>query len=182
MAKIKREEIVKRAIRLFLIGGYDDTSMAQLAEACGIRKASLYHHFPSKDALALAAIEQTHDHFRDHIFAIARREDMDASQRLHALGEAIFTFFVGREGGCLMGNFVLALADRAPHLQVPLRTYFDDWAAAIAHILTPRHGPVHARALAFDVLARIQGGIMMMRLYQDAQHLRRAIDNSIEVL
>jgi len=145
MAKIKREEIVHRAIRLFLTGGYDDTSMAQLAEACGIRKASLYHHFPSKEALALAGIEQTHAYFREHVFAIAWREEMDASQRLHALGEAIYTFFTGREGGCLVGNFVLTLTDRAPHFQAPLLAYFDDWVTAVTHILAPHHGIRRAR-------------------------------------
>jgi len=182
MAKITREEIIQRAIRLFLVGGYDDTSMAQLAAACGIRKASLYHHFPSKDALTQAAIEQTHAYFREHIFAIAWRDDTDAAQRLRALGEAVYAFFTGRDGGCLAGNFVLTLTDRAPHFQTPLRAYFDDWAAAMGHLLTPRHGMAHACALAFDALARIQGGIMMMRLYQDARHLRRAIDSSIGML
>jgi len=175
MAKIEREEIVGRAIDLMLTGGYDGTSMAQISQACGIRKASLYHHFPEKDALVLAAIGQIHAHFREHIFAIAWREDIDADQRLRKLGQATFAFFRDRRGGCLLGNFALALSERAPHFQAPLRTFFDDWVAALAHVFKGQHGAARARTLAFDVVAQIQGAIMMMRLYQNPQHLRRAI-------
>jgi len=182
VAKTDRDTIVARAIKLMLVGGYDDTSMAQIAAACGIRKASLYHHFPEKDALVLAAIAQIHEHFRERIFTLAWHGEGDATTRLHALNEATFDFFLGREGGCLLGNFALALTERAPRFQAPLCAYFDDWADAIAHLLTSAHGPARARELAFDALAQIQGAIMMMRLYRDAQHLRRALDATFKLV
>jgi len=182
MAKINRDAIVARAIKLMLIGGYDDTSMDQIATACGIRKASLYHHFPKKDALVLAAITQIHEYFRKQIFVIAWQGKGDAKTRLHALNEATFDFFLGREGGCLLGNFALALTERAPQFQAPLCAYFDDWAAAITHLLASTHTPARARELAFDTLAQIQGSIMMMRLYREAQHLRRALDATLKLV
>lgn len=182
MAKIERDEIVNRATELLRVGGYDGTSMAQIADACGIRKASLYHHFPEKDGLILATIERIHEHFREHIFAIAYGNDTDPKQRFRALCKATFDYFDGREGGCLLGNFTLALAERVPRFQGPLRAYFDDWAAAIAHLLTPAHGATKAHDLAFAAVAHIQGAIMMMRLYHDPSHLRRALDASIEAL
>jgi len=182
MAKIDRDEIVERAIKLMLTGGYDGTSMAQIAEACGIRKASLYHHFPDKDALVLAAIEQIHAYFREHIFVFARCDNMDAKQRLRSLNKATFQFFDGREGGCLLGNFVLELMERAPQFQAPLRAYFDEWAAAIAHLFESAHHRAKARALAFSALAQIQGAIMLMRLYQDPVHLRRTLASTLEML
>jgi len=182
MSKIDRDEIVNRAIKLMLTGGYDGTSMAQIAAACGIRKASVYHHFPDKDALVLAAIGQIHAYFREHIFVLARRDNMNAKQRLRALNKATFQFFDGREGGCLLGNFVLELMERAPQFEAPLRAYFDEWAAAIAHVLAASHHRAKARRLAFAALARIQGAIMLMRLYQDPAHLRRALASTLEML
>jgi len=182
MAKIDRDEIVGRAISLMLTGGYDGTSMAQIAAACGIRKASLYYHFPQKDALVLAAIGQIHEYFREYVFALAWRDGLAASARLHALNEATFHFFEDRKGGCLLGNLALALSERAERFQAPLRAYFDDWAAAIAHLLAPAHGEIRARDLAFDALAQIQGAIMMMRLYRKRQHLRRALDTVLALL
>jgi len=97
MAKIEREAIVGHAIDLMLTGGYDGTSMAQISQACGIRKASLYHHFAEKDALVLAAIGQIHAHFLEHVFAIAWRDDVDAGQRLRKLGKAGILQSLGSE-------------------------------------------------------------------------------------
>jgi len=182
MAKINQDEIVNRAIKLMLTGGYDGTSMAQIADACGIRKASVYHHFPDKDALVLAAIGQIHMHFREHIFALAYSPAISAKQKLRALNKATFQFFDGREGGCLLGNFVLELMERAPQFQAPLRAYFDEWAAAIAHLYESAYSRAKARNLAFAALAQIQGAIMMMRLYRDAGHLRRALAATLEML
>ena len=39
-----REEILEAALDLFAVNGYEATSISQLADAVGIRKASLYSH------------------------------------------------------------------------------------------------------------------------------------------
>jgi TetR/AcrR family transcriptional regulator, cholesterol catabolism regulator len=47
----RREELTRTAARLFAERGYHGTSLADLAEALGIQKASLYHHIASKEDL-----------------------------------------------------------------------------------------------------------------------------------
>ncbi|MFD2739501.1 TetR family transcriptional regulator [Sulfitobacter aestuarii] len=47
----KRAAILKTAARVFAEEGYARASMAQVARACGISKANIYHYYPSKDAL-----------------------------------------------------------------------------------------------------------------------------------
>lgn len=46
-----KQEILDAALELFSVQGYEATSIAQLAEAVGIRKASLYSHFANKQAI-----------------------------------------------------------------------------------------------------------------------------------
>lgn len=52
----RREEILDEATRLFAERGYEGASMADLAERVGLRKASLFHHFASKDVLYAAVL------------------------------------------------------------------------------------------------------------------------------
>jgi TetR/AcrR family transcriptional regulator len=48
---IKRRAILDRSAALFAQNGYDRTSMAEVAAACGVSKALLYHYYASKETL-----------------------------------------------------------------------------------------------------------------------------------
>jgi AcrR family transcriptional regulator len=51
---------LRAAAGLFATEGYRSTSMREVAAAAGILAGSLYHHFPSKEAIAVELVEQYH--------------------------------------------------------------------------------------------------------------------------
>lgn len=51
VAEEKRAAIVEAATGLFLATGYDGTSLAKIADAAGVSKATLFKQFPTKAAL-----------------------------------------------------------------------------------------------------------------------------------
>jgi AcrR family transcriptional regulator len=50
----QRDTIRERAAALFAKRGYPSTSMNQVAEACNLSKAALYHYYPDKYSLLLS--------------------------------------------------------------------------------------------------------------------------------
>jgi len=51
-----RERLLEAAGASFAVGGYAGTSIAEIARAAGMSKSTVFHHFPSKEALYLAVI------------------------------------------------------------------------------------------------------------------------------
>lgn len=56
-----RSAIVAAATRLFARRGFAETSMRQIAEAAGVSKAAIYHHFRDKDRLYRSLLEEAID-------------------------------------------------------------------------------------------------------------------------
>ncbi len=54
----KREAIVQAAIAEFRESGFSGTSMDRVAAAAGVSKRTVYNHFPSKDELFSAILDQ----------------------------------------------------------------------------------------------------------------------------
>lgn len=62
-----RERILLEATRLFASRGYEGVSLQALADAVGMRKPSLLHHFTSKGAIREQVVSDWLDHFREEI-------------------------------------------------------------------------------------------------------------------
>ena len=54
----KREEILQHAVDVFGRLGFHAASMREIAKECGLSQAGLLHHFPNKEALLLALVDE----------------------------------------------------------------------------------------------------------------------------
>lgn len=63
----KRGQILKTAAKVFAEHGYDRASMSQLAKACQISKANIYHYYDSKDALLFDLLDTYLRNLRDRL-------------------------------------------------------------------------------------------------------------------
>ncbi len=86
--RLRKEEIVAEATRLFAERGYEGASMGDLAERVGLRKASLFHHFPSKDALYATVLRELLENVKIAIVSAAMAEGTFA-ERLDALTDSL---------------------------------------------------------------------------------------------
>ncbi|MBM7829442.1 AcrR family transcriptional regulator [Agromyces cerinus] len=58
VGRARQARIIADATELFARRGYHDTSLREVAEAVGISKSALLHHFPTKDALLVSVIAE----------------------------------------------------------------------------------------------------------------------------
>ena len=70
-----KQEILDAALELFSVKGYEATSLSTIADAVGIRKASLYSHFENKQAILDALVKDVLDAYGNH--SIFARTDWD---------------------------------------------------------------------------------------------------------
>lgn len=67
-----KQEIIEAALDLFSVQGFEATSVSQIADAVGIRKASLYSHFENKQAVLDALVQEVLKQYEKHsLFARA---------------------------------------------------------------------------------------------------------------
>jgi AcrR family transcriptional regulator len=74
------DTILQVARRLFVQQGYTATSIRQIAEETGIGKATVYHHFPDKQAIILALLKDTTERQLDLVDII--RSETDPRRRI----------------------------------------------------------------------------------------------------
>jgi TetR/AcrR family transcriptional regulator, cholesterol catabolism regulator len=78
---MNREQILESAAQLIRMKGYHAASMQDIADAVNLQKASLYHHFSSKQEILLALLDQALDLLIDRVSAVIACE-LPADEKL----------------------------------------------------------------------------------------------------
>ena len=133
----RREELTRIAARLFAERGYQGTSLADLAEALGVQKPSLYHHISSKEDLLWEVARDGAEAFHAALDAVPG--DAPATQRMRLALRAhlavvaeqldVATVFV-REWRFLSGLRREAFVDERRRYEERVRELFRDGVEA----------------------------------------------------
>jgi len=86
----QRDRILLRATEAIAELGYGSASVAQLAQACGLSKAGLYHYFPSKDAILFESLDRYTKLLMDRLAEVRAR----GLEPRHELGEMVRTLML----------------------------------------------------------------------------------------
>jgi TetR/AcrR family transcriptional repressor of nem operon len=160
-----RDALLEAAERLVRSRGYSAFSYADLADAVGIRKASIHHHFPAKADLGAALVEDYTARFRD-LLADIREGEPTALRRLDRYGRI---YEASVRGGmlCLCGMLATEAQVLPAELRSRIATFFAqqlDWLEAViaegqaAGRIASRGS---ARRTAEHALSALQGASMV---------------------
>jgi TetR/AcrR family transcriptional repressor of nem operon len=166
-------QIVASARALLATRGYNGFSYADIAEAVGISKPSIHHHFPSKAALVQHVVEAYRAEARDGMAAL-RDQVADPVARLQAWTHYLQTCI--RDGSlpfCICAMLATEMPAIPDEVGAVVRGHFDDLSGWLAVLLAEgaRSGQFRLQAAppteALACMAAIHGAMISARAYQD---------------
>lgn len=190
-ASASRKRFLDAAVRLIRTCGYEAATVDDLCREAGLTKGSFFHHFRSKEDLALAAA----DHFAGGAVALFGQAPYHAHEdpRDRVLGYVDFRRAILRgeipEYTCLLGTMVQETYATHPALREACDRHISEHAATVAgdiaaarHIYAPE-ADWTAESLSLFTQAVLQGSFVLAKAKGGPEvanacllHLRRYLE------
>ncbi|MFB6674855.1 TetR/AcrR family transcriptional regulator [Streptomyces sp. NPDC056390] len=187
-----REKILTSAQSLIELRGYSALGVAEICKAAGVPKGSFYYFFESKEALALAVLDE-HWTAQRSDWARVLQDDAEPLSRLRRLFEETEAGLragqqsCGTVSGCMFGNLTLELSNQTEPIRKRLQQIFDAQVEMVEKVIAEarERGEVtvgDAREAARSVVAQLEGQVLFAKLYNDTQHLEGLWANCLSLL
>lgn len=164
-----RERILRAAFQLFHEQGYHATSVATILREADVNAGSMYHFFPSKEAVLIGVLEYALQMCHPAVMAPAEAMASDPIERVFAMlanyreGMRMFDCRMG----CPIGNLALEVADDNAAARKLIHENFENWARLVNAWLDAAGDRLPASCdrmkLARFVLTVMEGGLMQAR-------------------
>ncbi|RYF21470.1 MAG: TetR/AcrR family transcriptional regulator [Comamonadaceae bacterium] len=158
-----RERILWTAYSLFYCDGVRATGIDKVIAEAGVTKVTFYRHFPSKNDLVLAFLQERHVRWMAWFDEALQRHGNSPRALAPALGEWLCdaTF-----RGCAFLNTSAELGATVPEVCAAALEHKDDVSARIQALLPPsRQRAAHAR-----LLCMVMDGAIARALYEGSPH------------
>ena len=184
-----RTAIMDTAQQLIQRGGANAMSYQHISDAIGIRKASIHHHFPTKEHLIEAVIQRYAAYFLKLVDAIVESKlDPAAKLRKYAgLFEA--TLCEGQQDkACLCGMLGAELATLGNPAAAGVRRFYRDNEARLTKILEEGLSTEvfrfkgDTKLVAAMIFSLLEGGALVVRAEGGHKRLHTMVEQTITLL
>ncbi|MEL6814951.1 MAG: TetR/AcrR family transcriptional regulator [Cyanobacteria bacterium J06598_3] len=186
--KRTREDILKSVVNTVHRQGLTATGLSELFQVSGASSGSFYNYFRSKHELGHALIDYEWEQLQQAVLKPAVTQVDDPVEQVFWILDRLEAKQLKNPkcGGCLLGNLVVDLVEQDPSFREHLVRVFGLWEGAIAHILTqakPQLKPdIPPQALAEQLITAIEGAMLMGKLHQNPDKLRRGFDSARQLV
>jgi TetR/AcrR family transcriptional regulator, transcriptional repressor for nem operon len=183
-AATARSKLLDAATTIVRQKGYAATSIDDLCKAAGVTKGAFFHHFPSKEALAVAGAEAWTAHARARIFTDAPwMRPADPLDRVLAHIDFRLAMIDGPAEGftCFVGTMVQEAYATNDTIRAACDASITAYAERLAEDIQAaidRHGIGHgvtALGLSYHIQAVVQGAFILAKSKGDPAIARESV-------
>jgi AcrR family transcriptional regulator len=157
-ASERRRQVLETAARVICEKGYEGASIQDIAEACGLTKAGLYHHIRSKEHLLLEIMNYGMDVFEDQVMSPVLTI-VDPLERLKTCMEKnilLVTLGWSKEVTIILHEHNTLTGDARAHINARKKRYLRFLEATFAEaIRAGRIRQVNPKVAAFSLLGMV---------------------------
>jgi TetR/AcrR family transcriptional repressor of nem operon len=179
---LTRERLIHSALFLFWERGFGGTSMADLLNHAGVNSGSFYHFFESKEDLLKAVLQAYVQGLGPQIVRPAYESTNDPVERIFAIlaGYRARILQTNCQYGCPLGRLALEIDPENRPAHALIAKNFGGWIDAVRQCLVESQDRLPSRldldALATQVLAVMEGGVMLSRSYRSVEPFDLAVN------
>ncbi|NEA52967.1 TetR/AcrR family transcriptional regulator [Streptomyces sp. SID13666] len=187
-----REKILGAAQSLIELRGYSALGVAEICKTAGVPKGSFYYFFESKEALALAVLDE-HWASQQATWTRILNSAAEPLQRLRRLfeeteaGQLAGQQSCGTVSGCLFGNLTLEMSNQTEAIRARLQEIFDAQVGMVASVVAEalerkEVTVIDTREAARSVVAQLEGQVLFAKLYNNTHRLGPLWANCLALL
>jgi TetR/AcrR family transcriptional regulator len=150
-----RSATITAATRLFAAHGFDGTALQDIANAVGVTKPAILHHFPSKEHIRQAVLEGIFEHW-NKILPRLLLAATASTDRFEAVFGELHRFFASDPDRARL--LVREMLDRPAEIRKLLRGAVRPWLSAVAQYVRSgreagrHHADIDDEAYVFHIL------------------------------
>ena len=180
--KRTREDILKSVFDTVHSKGLTGTGLNELFRISGASSGSFYNYFRSKQELGHALIDFEWTQLKSNILDPAYQQADNARDRILWIIDRLEAKQIESPecAGCILGNFIVDLAEQDPSFRNHLQEVFDLWQTAIADLI--RDGEAEFKShvdpdlFAETIITSMEGAMLMGKLYRNPERISRGFE------
>jgi TetR/AcrR family transcriptional regulator, transcriptional repressor for nem operon len=184
-----REMILERAAPVFNQMGYGGTALSDIMAATGLEKGGIYNHFQNKEQLAIESFDWAIRQVGRAMLNVIRGRQPGLEQ-LAALVSYFSSYYLSPPvpGGCPIMNTSVDSDDGNPVLREHARQGMNQLRRLVQSLIVKgiEQGSIRpdisAENLADLLVASLEGGLMLSKLYNDPAHINRMVSHLLDYI
>lgn len=177
-----RERILETAGELFFYQGYRATGINEVIAKSGVAKATFYNHFPTKEDLCLAYLQERNTSEYDNIINYVNEQKTPRTKFLAVIEATEPWLEANAMRGCCFLNMVAEIPDPESRLRSlgdqhynMVRALIQSLAQKLIESDEKRYDGLNAKELAKDYMVILVGAIAMTEVYNNLWPVRQAV-------